>query len=53
MKFLCDNKAAISIAKNPIHHNMTKHIEIGHHFIKEKIDSRVAIFGIVNCHFGN
>ena len=35
MKILCHNKAAISIAKNPVHHDRTKHVEIDRHFIKE------------------
>ena len=38
MKMSCDNQATISIAKNPIHHDRTKHVEIDHHFIKEKIE---------------
>ena len=33
-----DNKAPISIAHNPIHHDKTKHVEVDHHFIKEKIE---------------
>lgn len=31
----CDNKSAIAIAKNPVHHNRTKHIAIKYHFIRE------------------
>ena len=41
MIFLCDNKAAIDIAKNPIHHDRTKHVEIDRHFIKEKLEERI------------
>ncbi|RVW77933.1 Retrovirus-related Pol polyprotein from transposon RE1 [Vitis vinifera] len=35
---LCDNKATISIAKNPVQHDRTKHVEIDRHFIKEKLE---------------
>ncbi|RVW93973.1 Retrovirus-related Pol polyprotein from transposon TNT 1-94 [Vitis vinifera] len=38
MTVLCDNKATISIAKNPIQHDRTKHVEIDRHFIKEKLE---------------
>ena len=37
MKMFCDNKAAISYAKNHVHHHRTKHMEIDRHFVKEKI----------------
>ncbi|XP_052299567.1 retrovirus-related Pol polyprotein from transposon RE1 isoform X1 [Citrus sinensis] len=39
MKLYCDNKAAINIAHNPVHHDRTKHVEVDRHFIKEKIES--------------
>ena len=34
----CDNTNAINIAKNPVQHSQTKHIEIQHHFIWELVE---------------
>ncbi|XP_028181437.1 UDP-glycosyltransferase 1-like [Glycine soja] len=34
-KINCDNKSAIAMAKNPVHHSRTKHIAIKYHFIRE------------------
>jgi hypothetical protein len=33
---LCDNESAIKFAKNPVLHSRTKHIDIRHHFLREK-----------------
>ncbi|KAM1243720.1 hypothetical protein ACFX2G_035943 [Malus domestica] len=33
----CDNISAISLAKNPIFHARTKHVEIDYHYIREKV----------------
>ncbi|XP_074363907.1 secreted RxLR effector protein 161-like [Apium graveolens] len=37
-EMLCDNKSAISMAKNPIYNSCTRHIAVKHHFIREKIE---------------
>ena len=42
MKVLCGNQSTISIAKNLVHHDKTKHVEIGRNFIKEKIEGNIV-----------
>ena len=34
---LCDNKGAIDLSKNPVHHSRTKHIEIRHHILRDNV----------------
>ena len=41
IQLFCDNKAAINIDHNPIHHDKTKHVEVDRHFIKEKLETGV------------
>jgi hypothetical protein len=36
----CDNQSAIKLAHNPIYHARSKHIELQHHFVREKIESK-------------
>jgi Reverse transcriptase (RNA-dependent DNA polymerase) len=39
-----DNQSAIAIARNPEFHDRTKHIDIRHHFLREKVeDNQVAL----------
>lgn len=35
----CDNKSTLAMAMNPVFHDRTKHVEIDHHFIREKLQS--------------
>ena len=33
----CDNISAISLARNPIFHARTKHVELDYHYIRERV----------------
>ena len=37
VKIKCDNQATIGVARDPVHHDRTKHVKIDRHFIAEKI----------------
>jgi hypothetical protein len=39
MMIRCDNQISINIAKNPIFHASTKHVEARFHFVREKLQS--------------
>jgi hypothetical protein len=36
---MCDNQGCIQLAKSLMHHSRTKHIDIQHHFIREKLET--------------
>ena len=36
---LCiDNKSAIEVSRNPVHHGRTKHIDVRYHFIRNYVE---------------
>ncbi|SRR5258708_10860901 len=37
---LIDNQSAIALAENPIFHAQTKHIDVCHHWVHEKVEDR-------------
>jgi hypothetical protein len=37
-----DSQGSIALAKNPEHHNRTKHIDIQHHFVREQLARRTV-----------
>jgi hypothetical protein len=39
VKLLVDNKSAIALSKNPVHHERSKHIDTKYHFVRECVDS--------------
>ncbi|KAL4273137.1 hypothetical protein GQ457_13G011320 [Hibiscus cannabinus] len=46
-ELLCDNQSAIQIAKNPVQHDRTKHVEIDRHFIAEKLKNKTATLSYI------
>ena len=42
----CNNTSAINIAKNPVQHKRTKHIDIRHHFLRDNVEK-----GLISMNF--
>ena len=40
MRLKVDNKSAISLAKNPVMHDRSKHIELRYHFIRDCVETK-------------
>ena len=40
IKLMVDNQSAITLSKNPVHHNRTKHIDTRYHFIRQCIEDK-------------
>jgi hypothetical protein len=36
LKIFYDNQSSLKLARNPLFHSRTKHIEVAHHFVREK-----------------
>ena len=47
---LCiDNKSAIEISRNPVHHGRTKHIDVRFHFIRRCVEECKVILKDIFC----
>jgi hypothetical protein len=44
MVIRCDNQGAISLTKNPTQHACTKHIDVQHHFVRERVENGEVTF---------
>jgi hypothetical protein len=45
-----DNKSAIELAKNPVHHERSKHIDARFHFIREHVkNGNVEMTHVASC----
>ncbi|KAI5073287.1 hypothetical protein GOP47_0011300 [Adiantum capillus-veneris] len=36
----CDSQSAIQLARNPVYHSETKHVDVKYHFIREMLEDK-------------
>ena len=46
----CDNMSSIQLARNPVFHARTKHIEVHYHFVREKVSAGEIDLAYVSTH---
>jgi hypothetical protein len=44
MVIRCDNQGVISLMKNPTQHAQRKHIDVQHHFVRERVENGEVMF---------
>ena len=47
VRLFTDNQGAIALAKNPVHHKRTKHIDIRYHFIRSLVLNGIIILSYI------
>ena len=47
VKLLVDNQSVITLSKNPVHHNRSKHIDTRYHFIRECVEDKKTKIGFI------
>ena len=47
---LCDNNAAINLSEDPLLHDRVKHIDIKHHFLRERVQSNEITLSYINTY---
>ena len=47
ISLLVDNKGAIELGRNPVHHKRSKHIDIRFHFLRQKVQDGILVLNHV------